>query len=300
MTTEFNTQQVIDTYKAGWNEFYAEHKQFNADKLRENLAAMHSEHGYKCGGYCDKYAVPTGSGEFNAEKVANQLKTKVFEADRRDGEEGVTYPQILVYRTFETCREKYYKLIEQMFKAGFELAPNTNGNHYNAPIYKMEGVRFNRPVSWIKERNEKALDNRLSDIEKAEREKLLEVYFDRKRINDYVTKAKEQHIADQAHAAEMELANMVKQLSAKRDALTAEDEHYIAQSRVHSWNKLVENLSVKDGAVVKKFLEDNNFEKRQEKFLDKMRTVWVQRRSDDMTTEQLCKGMSPETNPYII
>lgn len=311
--TTFNVEAVVEEYAAGFEQYLEENKTFNEHQLRDEVELMNSPRAYELGAWSEIYSVGREAEMPPMAELAQMLKTHggyrgvdVSAAgqagmyiDRRDELNGFRTPQITISTHDQSDKKCFYKLLQEMFKLGFEVSDYTSqyvgiGGNRMRPC-----VRLNRKPEWYVEHNNKVVEEKISELKKAEAEKLRNEYFDRQRIQDFVAKKQEEHLANQAFEAEMKIANVIKQVSAKRDALTAEDEHYIAQSRVHSWDVLVKNLSVKDGKVIKDYLEANNFEKTRQRFMDKMRTVWCVRKHDGMTSEDLCRGMSPETCKYI-
>ncbi|RGP95672.1 hypothetical protein BC352_18660, partial [Vibrio cholerae] len=236
INTTFEISAVIAEYKAGFEQYVADNKQYNADAYRRKIDSINSDAALTNGAF-NQFAY--GSQMFEGktlQEIAESLKTMQVKDSSREDENGLIFPHVTLQLVSPTTPAQYYGLIAECVKLGFEVCPDWRlhiGTGRQFPA-----CRLVRKAEWYKPHNEKLMESRIAEAEKHEAERLKAEYFNEQRVQAYVEQAQRKFMAAQAQQAAISLSAAISRELYAASGLGDDDLAIVNQSDVWSFTKL--------------------------------------------------------------
>ncbi|MGH2441231.1 hypothetical protein [Vibrio cholerae] len=281
----FDLANVIAEYKAGFEQYVADNKQFNADAYRRKIESINSDAALTNGAFNQfAYGSQMFEGDKTLTEIAESLKTMQVKDSSREDENGLIFPHVTLQLVSPTTPAQYYGLIAECVKLGFEVCP-----HFQLHVgtgRQFPACRLVRKAEWYKPHNEKLTESRIAEAEKQEAERLKAEYFNEHRVQAYVEQAQRKFMAQQAQQAAISLSAAISRELYATSGLGDDDLAVVAQSDVWAFNTLAPQLQEKDPNVISAALTGAGFVKGKHKLSDgKQATLWVKADADVTATD---------------
>ncbi|HDV5276608.1 TPA: hypothetical protein RI707_003475 [Vibrio cholerae] len=281
----FDLANVIAEYKAGFEQYVADNKQFNADAYRRKIESINSDAALTNGAFNQfAYGSQMFEGDKTLTEIAESLKTMQVKDSSREDENGLIFPHVTLQLVSPTTPAQYYGLIAECVKLGFEVCP-----HFQLHVgtgRQFPACRLVRKAEWYKPHNEKLTESRIAEAEKQEAERLKAEYFNEQRVQAYVEQAQRKFMAQQAQQAAASLSAAISRELYASSGLSDDDLAIVNQSDVWSFTKLAPQLQEKDPNVISAALTGAGFVKGKHKVADgKQPTLWVKANADVTVTD---------------